>query len=33
MENGELPNDEAMIGALVEKICYKNAERFFGLQL
>ncbi len=33
MENGELPNDEGMMGALVEKICYKNAERFFGLQL
>jgi glucuronate isomerase len=33
MEHGELPNDEAMIGAMVEKICYKNAERFFGLKL
>jgi glucuronate isomerase len=33
MENGELPDDEGMMGALVEKICFKNAERFFGLQL
>jgi glucuronate isomerase len=33
MENGELPDDEEMIGALVEKVCYKNAERFFGLIL
>jgi len=33
MEHGELPDDEDMIGALVEKICYKNAERYFGLKL
>ena len=33
MDNGELPNDEEMIGALVEKVCYNNAEWFFGLQL
>ena len=33
MEAGELPDDEAMIGAIVEKICYRNAETFFGLTL
>jgi hypothetical protein len=33
MENGELPDDEEMIGKMVEKVCYKNAERFFGLGL
>jgi glucuronate isomerase len=33
MESGELPNDDAMIGAMVERICYGNAERFFGLTL
>ncbi|RPI52335.1 MAG: glucuronate isomerase [Acidobacteria bacterium] len=33
METGELPNDEDMIGALVERVCYSNAERFFGLAL
>ena len=31
MENGELPNDAAMVGDLVERVCYKNAERYFGL--
>lgn len=33
MESGELPDDAKMIGALIEKVCYKNAERYFGLQL
>jgi len=33
MENGELPDDHDLVGALVENICYKNAERYFGLQL
>jgi glucuronate isomerase len=33
MENGELPNDEEMIGHLVERICYKNARDYFGLAL
>jgi glucuronate isomerase len=33
MESGELPNDEGVVGALVEKVCYKNAERYFGLAL
>jgi glucuronate isomerase len=33
METGELPDDEEMIGALVEKVCYRNAEGYFGLQL
>src|SRR5687767_11676398 len=33
METGLLPDDDAMIGAMVEKICYKNAEKFFGLML
>ena len=33
MENGELPNDVKLVGELVEKVCYKNAERFFGLVL
>ena len=31
MENGELPDDEAMIGELVERVCYKNARQYFGL--
>ena len=33
METGELPNEEAMIGTMVERICYRNAEQFFGLTL
>ena len=33
MEAGELPGDEAMIGGMVERICYRNAEKFFGLTL
>ena len=33
MENGELPNDMKLIGGLVERVCYKNAEKYFGLVL
>lgn len=31
VEKGELPNDMELIGNLVERICYKNAESFFNL--
>jgi glucuronate isomerase len=31
MENGALPDDEAMIGTMVEDVCYGNASRYFGL--
>ena len=31
MEKGELPNDIALIGNLVEAICYKNAENYFKI--
>lgn len=30
LERGQLPEDEAYLGALVEDICFKNAERYFG---
>jgi glucuronate isomerase len=33
MENGELPNDEALIGNLVRRICYANAREYLGLDL
>ncbi len=33
METGELPNDEPMIGELVQKVCYTNARQYFGLAL
>lgn len=30
-ENGELPNDIDLIGGLVKDVCYRNAEKYFGL--
>ena len=30
VENGELPNDEALVGNMVSDICYRNAARYFG---
>jgi glucuronate isomerase len=33
MENGELPNDEALIGNLVRRICYANVKEYLGLDL
>jgi len=33
MENGEIPDDEALVGGLVEDVCYRNAERFLGLSV
>jgi glucuronate isomerase len=30
VENGELPNDVDWIGNLVQDICYRNAEHYFG---
>ena len=31
VENGALPNDDALIGAMIRNICYTNAERYFNL--
>ncbi len=31
VENGEYPNDEKALRTIVEGICFKNAERYFGL--
>jgi glucuronate isomerase len=31
IQNGELPNDEALIGQMVRRICYQNAREYFGL--
>ena len=31
VENGEYPNDEKTLRAIVEGICFKNAERYFDL--
>jgi glucuronate isomerase len=33
IEKGELPNDEALIGNMVRKICYGNARDYFGVEL
>lgn len=30
VENGELPNDQAWLGQVVENICYHNAKNYFG---
>jgi glucuronate isomerase len=31
MENGQLPDREDLVGALIENVCYRNAARFLGL--
>ena len=33
MERGELPNDEALMGEMVRRICFQNAREFLGLEL
>jgi glucuronate isomerase len=30
VENGELPTDIEWIGQIVQDICYRNADRYFG---
>jgi glucuronate isomerase len=31
VEKGELPNDEKLLGHLVQDVCFRNAERYLGL--
>jgi glucuronate isomerase len=31
VENGEIPNDDSLVGSMVGKICYGNAKNYFGL--
>lgn len=33
MENGELPDDEQLLGTTIKNICFTNAQQYFGLQL
>lgn len=33
MESGELPNDEALVGDMVRRICFQNARQYLGLEL
>ncbi|HOB32840.1 MAG TPA: glucuronate isomerase [Verrucomicrobiota bacterium] len=30
MENGEIPNDEMLVGTMIQNICYANAKQYFG---
>ena len=32
IENGELPNDIAWVGQVIQDICYNNAKNYFNLQ-
>jgi glucuronate isomerase len=31
IQNGELPDDEALVGQMVRNICYRNAREYLGL--
>jgi glucuronate isomerase len=33
VENGELPDDEKLLGTMVRNICFENALRYLGLEL
>ena len=33
VENGELPNDEKLLGSMVRNICFENAHQYLGLEL
>jgi glucuronate isomerase len=33
VENGEVPDDDSLLGALVRNICYGNAKNYFGLPI
>ena len=33
MERGELPDDEALVGGMISDVCYRNVERFTGLEV
>jgi glucuronate isomerase len=33
MENGELPNDERLLGDMIRKVCFENAQRYLGLEV
>ena len=32
VEAGLIPADRALVGGMIEDICYKNALRYFGLE-
>ena len=33
MEDGELPNDEQLVGTMIKNICFDNARQYFGLEV
>jgi glucuronate isomerase len=33
VENGELPNDEKLLGTMVQNICFKNAQQYLGFDV
>jgi glucuronate isomerase len=33
VENGQLPNDEKLLGNMVRNICFNNAREYLGLEL
>lgn len=33
VENGELPNDEQLLGGMIGNICFNNAKQYLGLEL
>ena len=33
VENGELPNDEKLLGTMIRQICFENARHYLGLEL
>jgi len=33
VENGDLPNDEQLLGGMVRNICFENARQYLGLEL
>ena len=33
MENGDLPDDDKLVGGLIRNICFGNAESYLGLSL
>jgi len=33
VENGDLPDDERLLGTMVRHICFENARQYLGLEL
>jgi hypothetical protein len=33
VENGELPDDEALLGSMVQNVSFRNAEQYLGFGL